>query len=201
MASRYICLSFIKANNMEITLAQDKAFNALLYFAERIQPLYLTKAIKLLYIADERAIRDSGVPITWLNYKAWKFGPVPEEIYDRIKTIDYLQKSGQEVTVPVQIAVTQPTGNLPDGIILQPKREFDDSQFSDYEIEILDDVIQDYGKLTGEQLVDILHQQGSLWHKVVQEHHLEQQFELKNNRSDFVIELTQLLDSDFKKSA
>ena len=57
---------------MEITLAQDKAFNALVYFAERIKPLYLTKAINLLYLADELAIKQSGVPVTWLNYKVWK---------------------------------------------------------------------------------------------------------------------------------
>jgi 1-deoxy-D-xylulose 5-phosphate reductoisomerase len=53
----------------------------------------LTKAIKLLYIADEKAIKETGVPITWLNYKAWKFGPVPEDIYNKVKLAHNLQKS------------------------------------------------------------------------------------------------------------
>lgn len=69
--------------DMEITLAQKKAFNALVYFAERIKVLYLTKAFKLLYLTDEKAIKETGVPITWLNYKAWKCGPVPEDIYNK----------------------------------------------------------------------------------------------------------------------
>ena len=62
-------------------------------------------------------------------------------------------------------------------------------------------MIRQYGKYSAEQLVEILHGEGSLWHKVVKENNLEQQFELKSNRSDFVIELSELLDTDFKKSA
>ncbi|WP_161973462.1 Panacea domain-containing protein [Arcticibacter tournemirensis] len=182
---------------MEITLAQNKAFNVLVYYAERIQPLNLTKAIKLLYIADEKAMRQSGVPITWLNYKAWKLGPVQEDIYFKIKQANDYSKSGVDGSLEV---VSAPTV-LPDGIVLKPRKPFDDSQFSDYEIDVLDEVLKQYGKYTSEQLVEILHREGSLWHKVVKEHHLEKQFELKNNRSDYVIELTDLLDTDFKKSA
>ena len=186
---------------MELSLALNKAFNALVYFAEHIQPLYLTKAIKLLYIADEKAIRESGVPVTWLNYKAWKFGPVPEEIFYKVKQSHGFQKAGLRSLEFDSLVISDPAPGLPDGVVLSPKRPFDDSQFSDYEIEVLDDVIRQYGKFTGEQLVDILHREGSLWHKVVKENNLEQQFELKSNRSDFVIELSELLDTDFKKSA
>lgn len=186
---------------MELSLAQSKAFNALVYFAEHIKPLYLTKGIKLLYIADEKAIRESGVPVTWLNYKAWKFGPVPEDIFYRVKRSHSLQKAGLQHTEVDGLIISDPAPGLPDGIVLSPKRAFDDSQFSDYEIEVLDEVIRQYGKYTGEQLEEILHGEGSLWHKVVKENNLEQQFELKSNRSDFVIELSELLDTDFKKSA
>jgi len=181
---------------MEITLAQNKAFNALVYFAERIKPLYLTKAIKLLYLADEFAIKDSGVPITWLNYKAWKLGPVPEEIWNKVKAASNL-----EVEAIDQIKVTSASSPLPEGIVLEPRKEFDDSQFSDYEIDILDDVIKKYGRYSAEQLVVTLHKEGSLWHKVVEKNNLQQQFALKNNRSDFVVEFTDLLDTDLKRSA
>jgi uncharacterized phage-associated protein len=181
---------------MEITLAQNKAFNALVYFAERIKPLYLTKAIKLLYLADEFAIKDSGVPITWLNYKAWKLGPVPEEIWNKVKAASNL-----EVEAIDQIKVTLASSPLPEGIILEPRKEFDDSQFSDYEIDILEDVIRKYGRYSAEQLVETLHKEGSLWHKVVEKNNLQKQFALKNNRSDFVVEFTDLLDTDLKRSA
>ena len=172
-----------------------------MYFAEHVKPLYLTKAIKLLYIADEKAIRESGVPVTWLNYKAWKFGPVPEDIFYRVKRSHSLQKAGLQNTEVDGLIISDPAPGLPDGIVLSPKRAFDDSQFSDYEIEVLDEVVRQYGKYSAEQLVEILHGEGSLWHKVVKENNLEQQFELKSNRSDFGIELSELLDTDFKKSA
>lgn len=186
---------------MEITLAQEKAFNALLYFAERIKLLYLTKAIKLLYIADEKAIKETGVPITWLNYKAWKYGPVPEDIYDKVKYAHNLQKMGSNVAPIEQLEISSPPADLPDGTILEPGKAFDDSQFSDYEIDVLDAVIKEYGGCSGEQLVEVLHKEGSLWHMIVEKNNLQQQFELKSNRSDFIIEFTELLDTDFKKSA
>lgn len=119
---------------METILAQEKAFNALIYFVERIKPFCLTKAIQLLYIANETAVKDSGVPITWINLRAFKF----------------------EVSL---------------------RKKFDDAQFSDYEIDILDSVINKYGRLTAEQLVEIL----------------QAIIEVNN--------LQRLLDSDFKKSA
>lgn len=163
--------------------------------------MYLTKGIKLLYLADEMAIKDSGVPVTWLNYKAWKLGPVPEDIFNKVKSAHHLGKTGVDQTPICQINAVSAPLNLPDGIVLEPAKVFDDAQFSDYDIDILDAVILNYGKYNAEQLVEILHQQGSLWHKVVAKNNFQQQFELKNNRSDYIIELTDLLDSDYKKSA
>lgn len=186
---------------MEITLAQDKAFNALVYFAERIKPLYLTKAIKLLYIADEMAIKQSGVPVTWLNYKVWKLGPVAEDIYQKVKSAHLGYQKGDGSHSINHLAVSSRSGALGDGILLEPAKAFDDSQFSDYDIEILDAVVNAYGKLNSDQLIDILHAEGTLWHKKVVANNLDEQFALKNNRSDFIIELTELLDTDFKKSA
>jgi len=186
---------------MELTLAQEKAFNALVYFAERIKLLYLTKAIKLLYMADEQAIKETGVPITWLDYKAWKFGPVPEDIYNKVKQVDNLQKLENGDGTIYSLKILDSPADLPEGLVLNPVKPFNDDEFSDYEIGVLQAVVDKYGKLTSEQLVGMLHQEGTLWHKVVQANNLQQQFELKSNRSDYVIEFTNLLDTDYKKAA
>jgi len=186
---------------MTITLAQEKAFNALVYFAERIQPLYLTKAIKLLYLADEYAIKKSGVPITWLDYKVWRFGPVPEEVYNRVKRVANQKQAGLEADSLPYLDVTAPPSTLPDGVMLVPIKTFDDSEFSDYDISILQQVVERYGHYSGEQLVDALHKKGTLWHRIVSANNLEEQFQLKGNRSDYVIEFTDLLDTDYKKAA
>ena len=67
-------------------LLNHKIGNILLYFANEINPLYLTKAIKLLYILDETSVKEIGAPVTWLDYKVWKLGPVPESIYEDINS-------------------------------------------------------------------------------------------------------------------
>lgn len=187
--------------NMELTLAQEKAFNALVYFAERIKPLYLSNAMKLLYMADEQAIKETGVPITWLDYKVGKFGPVPEDIYNKVKQVDNLQKLENGDGSIYNLKISDSPVDLPEGLVLNPIKPFNDDEFSDYEIGELQAVVDKYGKLTSEQLVGMLHQEDTLWHKVVQANNLQQQFELKSNRSDYVIEFTNLLDTDYKKAA
>ncbi|MBE5320939.1 SocA family protein [Pedobacter sp. MR2016-19] len=159
---------------IEFTLAQDKAFNALVYLAERIKPLFLTKAINLLYLADEMAVRQTGVPITWLNYKVWKLGPVPEDIYQQVKFAHHQYQKGNGSQMIKHLEVSEPLNPLSDDILLAPAEAFDDSQFSDYDIEVLDHIIKAYGELN---------------------------FVQKSNRSDFIIELMELLDTDFKRSA
>jgi len=32
-------------------------------------------------LVDEYSYKEVGAPITWLNYYAWKRGPVPSDIY------------------------------------------------------------------------------------------------------------------------
>ena len=53
----------------------------MVYLSERISPIYHTQLIKLLYLIDEEAVKDDGVPVTWLDYKAWQYGPVAPDTY------------------------------------------------------------------------------------------------------------------------
>ncbi len=66
-------------------ILNNKIGNILAYMATQTEPLYMTKALKLLYIIDETAVRQSGSPITWLDYKVWKNGPVSHEIYNELR--------------------------------------------------------------------------------------------------------------------
>ena len=63
-------------------LNKEKIGNLLIYIASNIKPLYHTQLLKLIYLIDEEAVKEDGVPITWLDYKVWKFGPVAQEAYD-----------------------------------------------------------------------------------------------------------------------
>ena len=51
-----------------IKVNKDKIGNLMVYLSERISPIYHTQLIKLLYLIDEEAVKDDGVPVTWLDY-------------------------------------------------------------------------------------------------------------------------------------
>ena len=93
--------------------AATKVKNALKYFEDRIPFPSCIKIQKLLQLANEQAMKDSGVPITWLNEKLV-----------RIITMD-------------------------------PAKEFDDSAFSDYEIDIMEIIARQYGNYDMEKLSSI----------------------------------------------
>ena len=68
----------------------DKIGQLIIYLVDKIderyrQKVYLTKLLKLLYIIDETAIKETGAPVTGLDYRIWKMGPVAFEVYKDLK--------------------------------------------------------------------------------------------------------------------
>jgi uncharacterized phage-associated protein len=63
---------------------EEKVKNLLLFFAENITSLPITKAMKLLFYADFVCFAETGASITGLDYHAWDQGPVPPTVYRRI---------------------------------------------------------------------------------------------------------------------
>lgn len=90
--------------------AATKVKNALKYFEDHIPFPSCIKTQKLLQLANEYVMKDSGVPITWHNQE-WDMVIVP-----------------------------------------RPVKEFDDSLFSDYEIDIMEIIARQYGNYDTERL-------------------------------------------------
>ncbi len=177
----------------------DKIGNTIIYLIDKIGILYLTKAIKLLYITDEISIKETGVPFTWLDYKAWKMGPVPEDIYFELR---YKQRCLDEHCnisiskyVDVQIEAN-PVSPDRDAYKLLKSKPFSEDEFSEYEIDLLNRVISRYGGKSANELIDILHLEGTLWDKVVKENNLKIYFDLQNETSPVVIPLIELIKED-----
>ncbi len=132
--------------------------NLMIYITQQCGNVYLTKMLKLLYLIDEEAVRRIGRPITWLEYEVWEHGPVApavwfskDDCYNRF--YDYVKfQATSSNTYKIQ-AIDQ----------------FDDSDFSQIDLDIIDDVLSKYGKLSAKQLVQITHAPDSLWRKVVSE--------------------------------
>jgi Protein of unknown function (DUF4065) len=90
-------------------LLNDKIGTIVRHFAVHIPHLSLTKLLKLLYITDETAMRETGSPITWLEYRVWKHGPVPAEIFQEIKHGEKMTIAGHLVSLDQYIQVNKQT--------------------------------------------------------------------------------------------
>ncbi|MDR0865056.1 MAG: SocA family protein [Candidatus Symbiothrix sp.] len=162
--------------------------NIIILLAERCKPLYHTKLLKILYLIDEEATKRTGAPITWLSYNVWQYGPVSEDVY--FSKIEGVNKFSEFVKFE------HLTGEK---YIIRPVADFNDSEFSELDLQIIEDVIREYGHLNAKQLVDIVHSKDSLWEKTKRTVGI--QFSGQNKTSPVALNFAELLGDDgFKKT-
>jgi len=63
-----------------------KTINAILYFANKVKHPSITKILKMLYFLDFEHFKIVGRPVTGLRYYAWKYGPVPRDLYEELNS-------------------------------------------------------------------------------------------------------------------
>ncbi len=103
------------------------------------------RVLKLLYIADREALRETGHTITGDNAVAMKHGPVLSRLYDLIKGGNilapqwdqYIKKDGY------QISLAQDPGN---------------GTLSKYDIEKIEEVCTDHREMSDFEIVDKTHE-------------------------------------------
>lgn len=164
---------------------KNKTGNLIVYMVSRINNLEHKKLTKLLYLVDEYAIKDGGIPITWLEYKAWRFGPVATEIFDI--------KDTEKNIFSEYVSVKKSADNTN---ILISLVEFDESEFSKYDMEIIDEVIETFGTKSFKELVDVTHKDGSPWDIAIKENNVPPETD-----TDHVLDLSQLIKNDSEKLA
>ena len=162
---------------------KEKIGNLMVYILKHQGIVFHTQLIKLLYLIDETAIKDDGIPVTWLDYKAWQFGPVAPETY----YIKYRQSVFDSF-------VSLYENNIGENkLLLFPKVDFDDSEFSDYEMDIIDDVLKEYGTKSPSQLVNVTHEPGSLWDQTRLQYGIDF---TKTKKTDISLDFTKLIKDD-----
>ncbi|MFA7272514.1 MAG: Panacea domain-containing protein [Crocinitomicaceae bacterium] len=170
---------------------RNKIGNLFIYLSDNIENLFLTKLLKLTYIIDEIAVKETGAPVTWLRYKVWKMGPVPRKIHANITF-----EQGDFFSEYIDVEYVEEVR----GRKIESNNTFDDSEFSDYEIELIDRVIKNYGSLNSNELIELLHETDSLWHKVVVEKNLQQIFDSEEeSTSPYTIDLKEAISDPFLK--
>ena len=178
------------------SLNNEKIGQILNYLASNIEHLSMTKTLKLLYILDETSIKETGTPFTWLDYKVWEMGPVAIEIYNEIKRDEIIYYKGKELksTEYVNIECVQKQDR--EEIYLTSKSEFDKSIFNDYELNLLFMTVFKFGNWKAPELINYLHEEDTLWHKMVKTHNLEEHFKTFGKITNYSIEFTELIEED-----
>jgi hypothetical protein len=165
----------------------DKVGNAAIYLSERIAQLSKTKFLKLLYILDELSIKQSGIPFFNLDYKVWKFGPVAEPIFIDLSS---------EMTLLAPFIKSDKNGHI------SAKKSFNDDEFSDNDIALMDRVIEDFGYKTAKELVFYTHNEDSLWNKTAKKHNVLALLEKETiNSTNLYLNLADLVADDPRKKA
>lgn len=114
--------------------------NFFVYVANQNEDDQMTnlKLNKLLYFAQGAFLSRTGKPLFSSDIEAWNLGPVVPEIYQKYKFCGKMPIQSDDTT-------------------------FDQSKFSENELEALLDVMREYGQYTGSVLVTLTHQPGTPW--------------------------------------
>ena len=168
----------------------EKVGNAMIFLSRASQGITKTKLLKLLYLLDEFSIKKSGIPFFNLQYKAWKLGPVSEEIY--IELSDKPFRFGKFIDIQ----------NTENGIVIFPKADFHDDEFSDNDIELLEDISKRFSTTSAKQLINYTHRPNSPWRKTVEENNVYDLLEQGHiNNTEFVIDMSCLISHDARKKS
>lgn len=131
----------------------DKIGNSIIYFSNKLGDLNKTKILKLLFLLEEASIKKYGYPFFGVDFQIWKLGPVVKDIF-----IDLSEDSPELLAAYIKRDETNPS-------VFKPKVEFNDDEFSDNDISILE-IISAFAKdKSAKTLVQHTHSNNSLWRK------------------------------------
>ena len=173
--------------------------NAVVYVAAHAKYPYKTEVLKLLFLMEERMVQKYHVPMLSIPFSAWRMGPVSVDVFEELSDGPVLLADFVTLQFNVWSSERHPS-RLEDGrvvtdegkangqgIKVTPSRKFDEDEFSDAELEVMAEVMEKYGDMNSEQLIELTHREGSLWRDTVKEHGLLEDFEQKRANSSTVV--------------
>ena len=141
----------------------EKLRDAVTYFAGRVDDLDVLKAAKLIYLADRLHLHKYGRPITGDRYVHLEHGPVPALSLDYIRDLvdpknrAFVPREKLEL-LRERIAVEEATPYPR----LIATGEWEIEYLSESDIEVLDEIIAEYGHLSPWDCRELTHQH-STW--------------------------------------
>lgn len=168
--------------------SKKKLGNAILYIAKNAKYPYKTEVLKLLFLMEERMVQLYHVPFLAIPFSVWRLGPVSVDVFEELS----------DGPVLLDGFISLQTNN--NGVKVIAEKEFDEDEFSDAELDVMEHVMRKYGSMTSEQLINETHKDGSLWQITAKEHGLLNDFEAKRaNSSNIILDMGSLLCPDDRK--
>lgn len=131
----------------------DKIGNTIVYLSKQMADLSKTKILKILFILEEASIKKYGYPFFGIDFQIWKLGPVIKDIF-----IDL----SEEKPSLLSEYISRDENNMS---IFKSDKDFNDDEFSDNDIELLQIITTFVKDKNASTLVKITHSQNSLWRK------------------------------------
>lgn len=167
----------------------SKIGNTLIYLSSKITRLPKTKALKLIYILDELSIKQSGIPFFNLQYKVWKYGPVNEELF--------VDLTGKPTLFRDYIQTKTDRFN---NITVTAKKDFCDDEFTQNDLDLLNFVVEKFGRKTTTELKRYTHRENSPWYIIAKEKNVLELLEKeKINTTEYYIDFVELIAFDERK--
>jgi uncharacterized phage-associated protein len=168
----------------------DKIGNSLIYLIDKMGSLPKTSLLKLVYIIEEKSIEKRAMPFFNLDFEVWQFGPVCQDLYVEFTeepTIlkDYIKKR-----------------NTRNGFVFDKANNFNDDEFSDSDIALMDEIVNEFSNLNSKELVEYTHRKDSLWYNTAKDNGvLEILLNEKKPTTDIKINFEDLIKNDSSKLA
>lgn len=171
--------------NFALALAahENKIGSLLAYICFQLPQIHLRKLLKIVYLMDEKSVRERSIPLTWLDYYAWKKGPVAPDVYavrdGALSTYVTCRKEADEKW--------HVTANCTNPYLIDQAM----GAYSEYEMDIINSVIAQCKEKSADDLTNETHQEDSLWSRVVANNHVS--FD-ETGRSNYKVDLNDLND-------
>jgi len=161
---------------------KQKLGNTIVYIARKKSNLSKTQLLRLLYLMEERMALKYHIPFIGIPFEVWQIGPVAKDVFVDLSDSPYLLKNFVK------------TDFKDGGTFIEAIADFDDSEFSKCEIEIMDYVLVRYGNMTASDLFLETCKKDSLWYRAAVRTGLLETFNRQEcNNSDLQINFAEVM--------
>ena len=166
----------------------DKLGNTLIFLCKNLEKATKTHLLKLVFIIEEISIMKFGVPFFDLRFDVWKLGPVSKDLF--VELTDELNLLEPYISKIVNYGAT----------IISPKKGFSDDEFSDNEMNLLNEIVDRFKYCTAKELINFTHKKNSLWYNAALRNGVLELLEAgKMTTTNIEINMAELVEGDEEK--